>query len=240
MSQIKCRKIKDILTDITSRYGWSDYSFTFIKSIDWSNPNRTYVMESSPDMALFYEEYKNSGFTYINNTFLRNDLPHVFTHSDFGTSSQGLKLEKLFTAKGWLSGLTYTTYGYDAAMGLIAFQHRDLKVDADTLNATINELNQWRGQFNAWARKLIDDHQPKKVEEQLSTREIDCMALVAEGKTSVEIANALGITKRTVDFHINNAMLKLGGSSRSQAAMMLFLSPLPHMAMVTKFDDSEE
>jgi DNA-binding CsgD family transcriptional regulator len=42
---------------------------------------------------------------------------------------------------------------------------------------------------------------------------------VARGKTSVEIAQILGLTKRTVDFHIDNARNKLGVTTRTQAAI---------------------
>ncbi|WP_162264899.1 helix-turn-helix domain-containing protein, partial [Salmonella enterica] len=39
----------------------------------------------------------------------------------------------------------------------------------------------------------------------------------ARGKTSAEIGQILGITKRTVDFHIDNARDKLGVATRTQA-----------------------
>ena len=39
------------------------------------------------------------------------------------------------------------------------------------------------------------------------------------GKTSIEIAQILALTKRTVDFHIDNARNKLGVATRTQAAI---------------------
>ena len=38
-------------------------------------------------------------------------------------------------------------------------------------------------------------------------------------KTSAEIAQILGLTKRTVDFHIDSARIKLGATTRTQAAI---------------------
>ncbi len=38
-------------------------------------------------------------------------------------------------------------------------------------------------------------------------------------KTSAEIADILALTKRTVDFHVDNARDKLGVSTRTQAAI---------------------
>nr|WP_233285285.1 LuxR family transcriptional regulator [Bradyrhizobium acaciae] len=51
----------------------------------------------------------------------------------------------------------------------------------------------------------------------LSQREISCMRWVAEGKSSWEIGKILKISENTVNFHIKNAMRKLGATSRIQA-----------------------
>jgi len=53
----------------------------------------------------------------------------------------------------------------------------------------------------------------------LSEREVETLTWAARGKTSAEIAAILGLTKRTVDFHIDNARDKLGVSTRVQAAV---------------------
>src|SRR5258708_18166310 len=48
---------------------------------------------------------------------------------------------------------------------------------------------------------------PKLV--QLNDREVETLTWVPRGKTSAEIAQILGLTKRTVDFHIHNARTNL-------------------------------
>jgi DNA-binding response OmpR family regulator len=53
----------------------------------------------------------------------------------------------------------------------------------------------------------------------LTDREIETLTWAARGKTSSEIAIILGLTKRTVDFHIDNARLKLNATSRMHAAV---------------------
>jgi DNA-binding NarL/FixJ family response regulator len=58
---------------------------------------------------------------------------------------------------------------------------------------------------------------PKSVE--LTDREIETLTWVARGKTSAEIAEILGLTKRTVDFHSDSARLKLGVATRTEAAI---------------------
>jgi DNA-binding NarL/FixJ family response regulator len=53
----------------------------------------------------------------------------------------------------------------------------------------------------------------------LNDREIEVLTWVARGKTSIEIAKILSLSKRTVDFHVDNARNKLGVSSRTEAAI---------------------
>lgn len=54
---------------------------------------------------------------------------------------------------------------------------------------------------------------------QLNGREVETLTWAARGKTSAEIAQILGLSKRTVDFHIDNARNKLGVTTRTQAAI---------------------
>jgi DNA-binding response OmpR family regulator len=53
----------------------------------------------------------------------------------------------------------------------------------------------------------------------LTGREAETLTWAARGKTSSEIATIIGLTKRTVDFHIDNARLKLNATSRLHAAV---------------------
>jgi len=67
------------------------------------------------------------------------------------------------------------------------------------------------------ARVARMDVWPRSIE--LSQREIEVLTWSARGKTSDEIASILGLSKRTVDFHMDNARTKLGVSNRTQAVV---------------------
>ena len=57
----------------------------------------------------------------------------------------------------------------------------------------------------------------QKSETILAKREVEALTWAARGKTSAEIGQILGLSKRTVDFHIDNARGKLGVATRTQA-----------------------
>jgi DNA-binding CsgD family transcriptional regulator len=65
---------------------------------------------------------------------------------------------------------------------------------------------------------------------QLSRRERECLAWTAQGKSSWDIGMILNISENTVNFHVKNAMRKLGTTSRTVAvvkAIRLNLIELP-------------
>jgi DNA-binding CsgD family transcriptional regulator len=60
----------------------------------------------------------------------------------------------------------------------------------------------------------------------LNDREIEALTWVARGKTSAQIAASVGVSKRTVDFHLDNARIKLDAATRTQAAIKAAMGKL--------------
>ena len=60
----------------------------------------------------------------------------------------------------------------------------------------------------------------------LNDREIEVLTWVARGKTSAQIADLIGLSKRTVDFHLDNARIKLDATTRTQAAIKATIGKL--------------
>lgn len=54
----------------------------------------------------------------------------------------------------------------------------------------------------------------------LTGQEIECLRWCKEGKTNWEIGEILGISQKTVEFHVGNTMKKLGASNRITAVIM--------------------
>ncbi len=62
----------------------------------------------------------------------------------------------------------------------------------------------------------------------LTAREQECLRWAADGKTSWEIAAVLSTSERTVNFHLNNAMVKLDVNNRQHAVAKAVLLGLIH------------
>jgi DNA-binding response OmpR family regulator len=79
-------------------------------------------------------------------------------------------------------------------------------VDYDVLAAVINARLARVARNTLW---------PKQVD--LRDHEVQTLTWAARGKTFWEIGQILGISKRTVEFHLDNARRKLGVATRTQA-----------------------
>ena len=67
------------------------------------------------------------------------------------------------------------------------------------------------------ASALGTAHEPS---EALTARELEVLALVAEGRTNGEIGRQLFISTKTVSVHVSNILAKLGATGRTEAAAM--------------------
>jgi DNA-binding response OmpR family regulator len=79
-------------------------------------------------------------------------------------------------------------------------------VDYDVLSALINARLARVARSALW---------PKQIG--LREREVETLTWAARGKTFWEIGEILGLSKRTVEFHLENARRKLGVATRTQA-----------------------
>ena len=68
-------------------------------------------------------------------------------------------------------------------------------------------------------RQLVRELSTRRDRDPLSAREVEVLALVAEGATNAEIAQSLFISESTVKAHLQNIFGKLGVRTRTQAAL---------------------
>jgi LuxR family quorum sensing-dependent transcriptional regulator len=108
--------------------------------------------------------------------------------------------------------LCATSYGPDGLIASLHLGFGDVELDAEQSLAV-----QVAGLVLTERLMTFADGEPSSPPVQLTCREHDTLALVADGKTDWEISVILGITQATARFHVDNGRRKLGAVTRAQA-----------------------
>lgn len=108
------------------------------------------------------------------------------------------------------SGFTIPLHGPSHQCELISLSARDTGV-----RPAENTLRLYALASSAWFRlSELREKAAATARPTLSPRETECLLWVKDGKSNWEIGQILTISERTVEFHINNAMRKLGVNNR--------------------------
>lgn len=136
--------------------------------------------------------------------FVKSELPQAARgYARFGT----LGLPSDFEA---MEAVVVPVHEDRRPIGWICFARSEIGVDARTLH-TLAVAG-----YAAWVHgSALKRHSLDKAT--LTPREVECLRLVANGLNDDQVGEILGITGRTVRFHVGNAKSKLGVRSRIQA-----------------------
>ena len=123
---------------------------------------------------------------------------------------------------GVLEGLLET-------LGLLVAQarayERALPPDNYPARAAVATLGELARQALNEARDLAGSLEPvPAAPHPFSPRELQVLSLAAEGLTNKEIAYRLGVSERTVQFHMNSVFNKTGTGSRTEAVALALRS----------------
>lgn len=99
-----------------------------------------------------------------------------------------------------------------------------IEVGGDIENEALKNLSRRWSVIGPYLNKLALSYRKEPLEKQLTKREQECMHWVSKGKTSWEVSTILGISERTVNFHIQNCMRKTNSSNRQHATFKYLIS----------------
>jgi len=118
------------------------------------------------------------------------------------------------TGFGIKSGITVPIRAGFGRMAAFTVATDDALMEPDLLLATSNDIVQLLGlYFHTHLRGRVPANQTRREGQILSQRERQCLAWAALGKTVSETAVLVGVTARTVAFHLENARRKLDAVS---------------------------
>ena len=146
-----------------------------------------------------------------------SSLPAIWTDEIFhdGKSAEFWDEAQSF---GLAAGLSFAVHEQPGVTGIFSLaRDKALDLQGQDLAALVGRAQMFASLLHHAVARI---DLPKLLPEQtspLTARERECLQWTADGKTAWEIGRILSIAERTVVFHINNVVQKLGASNKMQA-----------------------
>jgi LuxR family transcriptional regulator, quorum-sensing system regulator SolR len=180
--------------------------------------SRTPISILSNYSETWQNRYKEKNYLAIDPTVkhaLNSSAPIVWSSQEPGRSE--------FWKDAWNNGLCYgwtqSSRKPNGAVGMLTFSRRAEKITTEELDRIEPRLGLLTHTAHSIISNLLIPLQIPEAAQKLSPRECEVLRWTAEGKTCNEIGLILGLSERTINFHVNNAMTKLHASNKTHAAV---------------------
>jgi LuxR family quorum-sensing system transcriptional regulator SolR len=169
--------------------------------------------------AQWQKYYLERGYLDIDPTVrhgLRNTMPLVWSNEIFESAAE---LWEEARAHGLHFGWAQSSRDTSGAIGMLTLARSTEQLSELELSVNTAKM-MWLTQYAhaAMCRLLLPKHVPES-QVVLTAREREVLRWTAEGKTAYEIGQILSVSERTINFHVNNIVTKLGASNKTQAAV---------------------
>lgn len=142
--------------------------------------------------------------------------PSDWTSSERLAIELGLRCAPITPADANIEGLSFTLVPLAGETALFGFAAQVEKANwpgkRELLQAELGILAQY---FHSHIMRLNGHDASERI--LVSARELDCLKCTAEGHTASEASKLLGISERTVRFHLNAAREKMGCANTTEA-----------------------
>lgn len=169
------------------------------------------------------DHYIDSGYHLIDPVILKGPeqlLPFTWSSMSFGVDPTDEQKNFFAEAEafGLGEGLGIPVHGVHGSLAMVSMvAEEETRRLASMLHRHGEEVHLISLIFHNIARELMALGRSGRGPISLSARERECLLWLAKGKTRWEISIIMGISVRTVKYHLNNVRAKLGVCSREQA-----------------------
>ncbi len=150
--------------------------------------------------------------------FSNSNLPLIWDHKLYVKAGAG-ELWDLTHSHGFDSGIAVSLCDHLGNLYKIGLSRdQPLTTDPRELSRLVADT-QLFGAFAQSAMMRIWNPKPEADFPSLTARELECLSWTLEGKTAWELGVILGITERTANFHLGNAIQKLDCDNKHSAVI---------------------
>lgn len=210
------QEIFDHVSRLAQQIGFEYCAYGIQVPVPVSRPGVTMLNNYSPK---WQADYVARNYVQVDPTVqhaLKSNLPVIWSNELFASVPEFWEEAR---RHGLHHGWAQSARDANGAVGLLTFAR-----SAEALSSTELDQHQpamvWlaHGVHAAMSRILVPRLAPE-TRSSLTAREKEVLRWTAEGKTAYEVAQILAVSERTIIFHINNVVQKLGASNKTHAAV---------------------
>ena len=216
-----CEEVDELKSIIISIQNRLNYDHILCNIQLSSSFNETYflILSNFPDEWM--KHYQKENYEKIDPV-----LEHcISTHTPICWNefydSKDTKVKKLFTElceAGLLGGVSVGLRMSSGEVGIISMaKHEPIEEESQHYYEAVLYITTLQPYIHDALKRLSHTYKEHREKPKLTKRELECLHLVADGKTSTEIASMLTLSESTVTFHIKNIINKLEVNNRIQA-----------------------
>ena len=215
--------LEPVMTKIMQAIGFDSFMYAMSSTPTAHRNNRVFVWTTLP--LAWVHRYSEKGYVEVDprvsETYNRN-VPFCWDASDYVTDGRYTEFFADAAHYGVCSGVSLSFRDADHGRVVCAFNSRITPVSSERrryVEQTVGELALFATSFHDFFMAHFVDIDDRLMlrPDPLSIRERQCLELGARGMRSIDISIKLGITERTVNFHFNNLIRKMGALNRQEA-----------------------
>ncbi|MDN7183361.1 autoinducer binding domain-containing protein [Caballeronia sp. SEWSISQ10-4 2] len=200
-------------------FGFEYCSYGIRAALPVSNP-AVMIFDSYPSGWMTH--YRENNFLTVDPTVqLGARSPNLIVWSD-QTFSSAPRLWGDAQDFGLSVGIAQATWGAHGIFGLLTLARSNDALFSTEVSHLGTEVLFAAHQLHALMCLLLEPKLLPGIDITLTAREREVMRWTGEGKTAYVIGNILNISERTVNFHVNNVLVKLNCTNKIQAVVKAF------------------
>jgi LuxR family transcriptional regulator, quorum-sensing system regulator SolR len=176
-----------------------------------------HIFDSYP--AGWMEHYQNSGYLDIDPIVKRGARTLVPLEWDSDLFCEAKDMWDCAQSFGLRHGVSQSSWSEHGSYGLLSMARSKDPISAKELAACSERIVWLSSVSHVLIAQFLDKNMGKNEDIRLTSREIEILCWTCDGKTSYEIGRIINISASTVNFHINNILIKLNTSNKVQAAV---------------------
>ncbi|MFI4957090.1 MAG: autoinducer binding domain-containing protein [Gammaproteobacteria bacterium] len=216
------KQINELLTSAMHLYGIKSFAFTFYTQFPTSQGIIQYSY-ASPPLRGWHEYYLANHFEDTDQTLQSNKRAlepihwDVYTQAKEAKTTKENRLREESIEHGIRRGISFPIHGPNDDFASLVIHEREGETCFKGLEPHLHEIHIFGYYYYTQLKKILRREKTPEKKLALTAREYQCLRLTKENFLAEDIAALLHITPRTVHFHIQNAIKKLGVKNKYQA-----------------------